>query len=328
MRKKRITSWIVWLIVAGILLVAENNDIMNILFKEKTPITLYAPNDMEKAFNAALKTSGLSDDYKIEITSDPNANICVSYGKGNDPNYTKFAFSPFVIAYNINKDYYKYFKEAETLIPSKFQKDYYEIDFLKVVNEVIGDGSWSNLGINDLEKIKIFYPSKETIYWNDFYDFMLVTVNNGTYPKTEQELQKSAEVIGKFINSPYTEEVSDFYEQISRVGGFSESAFFILPEKTVFDIYYYFNGNFYVRILYPTVTVYFNYYAKGNNIGNNIISAFETSKFYSKLCDESYRSVQNSNLSINTSNRIYGESNVYNVIKIPANKIIMIDVEK
>ena len=139
----------------------------------------------------------------------------------------------------------------------------------------------------------------------------------------ENELKNSISTINKFINSPYTEEVSDFYEKVSRVGGFPGSAFFILPEKSVFDIYFSnTNYTFPVNILYPTVTVYFNYYIKGDDLGNNIISAFESSKFYSKLKNESYRSTKDSNINLN-SNRdfIYGRRNVYNVIKIPDNKI-------
>lgn len=322
-RKKRIVSWVVWFIVACILFVFDNYNIIDTLFKEKTTITVCAPEDMENALNAALKTSGLKSDYKIEITSNPNANICVSYGKENDSSYTKFAFSPFIIAYTSDDDYLNALKNSNILIPSEFQKDYYELDFLKVINEILKEGNWSNLGIEGLDKIKIFYPSKETIYWNDFYDFMLVTVNNGIYPETENELKNSISTINKFINSPYTEEVSDFYEKVSRVGGFPESAFFILPEKSVFDIYFSnTNYTFPVNILYPTVTVYFNYYIKGDDLGNNIISAFESSKFYSKLKNESYRSTKDSNINLN-SNRdfIYGRRNVYNVIKIPDNKI-------
>ena len=45
-------------------------------------------------------------------------------------------------------------------------------------------------------------------------------------------------------------------------------------------------------------------------------------KIYSKLKNESYRSTKDSNINLN-SNRdfIYGRRNVYNVIKIPDNKI-------
>lgn len=336
-RKKRIIGWIVWLVFAFACILADKFNLQKLLdsislFKEKIPLTVCVPNDMEKAFKVAFKASGLSSDYKIEFTSEPNSNISVSYGKENDPTYTKFAFSPFVIAYNTDTDYFDALKESKVLIPSEFQKNYSEIDFLKVINEVIEEGSWSNLGIEDLEKIKVFYPSKESIYWIDFYDFMLVTVNNGIYPKTEQELQKSVETIDRFINSPYTEEVSDFHEQVSRVGGFPESAFFILPEKIVFDIYNSISSTgsiCRIRILYPTATVYFNYYVKGDDLGNSVISAFETSKFYSKLHDTtSYRSTQNSNIYINSRNYIEDERNVFNVIKIPANKITITLFEK
>lgn len=321
-RKSRIICWALCLVLATALIVGEKvskNIDTNTMFKGKAPITVCAPDDMKDAFKSALHNSGLNHDYKIVMTSDPNSNICVDYGKENDTNYTKFAFSPFVIAYSDNKNNFKKLKKSEVLILSEFNDDYYDIDFLQVVNEVIEDGSWVNLGIEDLKRIKVFYPSKETPYWNDFYDFMLVTVNKGAYPKSEEEFEKADETIQKFMESSNTEEVSNFDEKIERVGGFPENAFFILPEKTVYDLAI--DHSKCTRIFYPTQTVYFNYYVKGDELGNKVISAFEASttfyNFYSDLKKKYYRSHSHSELT--EMSRLYDERNVYNVIKIPKN---------
>ena len=212
-RKKRIIGWVLSLILAALLIVGENvskNVDTNTMFKEKTPITVCAPDDMKDAFKSALHNSGLNHDYKIVMTSDPNSNICVDYGKENDTNQ-------------------------------------------------------------------------------------------------------------KFMESSNTEEVSNFDEKIERVGGFPENVFFILPEKTVYDLVY--DHYEYTRIFYPTQTVYFNYYVKGDELGNKVISAFDDDTafhdFYYDLNGDYYRSHSHSELT--EMSRLYDERNVYNVIKIPKN---------
>lgn len=326
--KTRIRFWIIFLILALFLILGEKF-ILNTSSKEKTPITVCAPEDMKKAFKKVLNISGLKSDYKIIMTSNPNSNICVDYSKENDQSYTKFAFSPFIIAYNTDYNYYKSLIKSNVLIQSEFDSSCYDIDFLRVINEVSDESKWSNFGIEDFKNIIVFYPSKETPYWNDFYNFMLVTVNNGTYPKTEDELQKANQIIQTFMESDYTEDVSNFDEKVERIGGFPGNVFFVLPEKVAIDLS--FDHIESVRFLYPLNTVYFNYYVKGDEIGNQLISNFEKSdiwgngsRFYSMLNLANYRSEQYSILK-EISSYITGERDIYNVSKIPKNKIKTLD---
>lgn len=312
MRKSRIISWVIGIIFAILFIVGEN--FVEDFSKEKSPIKVYAPEDMKEAFSSALLKNHLEREYKITIVEDmSNADIVVDYAKENDKQYSKFAFSPFVVAYNTKDSYYSSLKKSKTLISSEYNKDIYEIDFLKVINEALDEGEWKNLGIKDLEKIKIFYPSKETCYWHDFYDFMLVTINNGKYPTTQGELKNAEEKIQKFEESPYTEAISDFNVKVQRVGGFPTNVFWILPEKAVFELTI--ENSEYARILYPTNTVYFNYYIKVNDLGNRVIQNAKDSKFYIKLKDNHYRNEQIS--SISSIDRIYGESDTYNIVDIP-----------
>ena len=316
MRKSRIIFWIVCIMCA--ILLIKGQKFTDDIFKEKTLVKVYAPEaeDIEKALDSVLWKSGLWKEYEIVIVQDIKyADIIVNYAKSADSTYSKFAFSPFVIAYNVNADYYKELKKAKTLISSEYNKDSYEIDFLKVIKEVLNDGEWANLGIRNLEKIKIFYPSKEPCYWNDFYDFMLITVNNGSYPKTNAEMQVAQDIIKQFEESPYTEAISDFYVKAERVGGFPTNVFWVLPEKKVFDLTMQLNKT--ARILYPTRTIYFNYYIKTNELGRKVMENAENNSFYEKLQHEFYRSERKSQ--IPTRDAVYSEKDTFNIVDIPTN---------
>lgn len=308
---KRIIAWILGVIVAVVFVAVDKN-----INNEKASITVNAPANMKMAFDKARVDAGLKSDYELVMTDSNTANIVVSSGKADDPEYIKFAFSPFVIGYDSAADkYYKQLRKSNVLTPSEFNNNLYEIDFLKVIDEVTEEGKWSNLGVSDLNTIKVFYPSKDSYYWHDFYDFMLVTVNGGKYPE-EAELKSAKEAVQRFLNSSYTEAVTDFSERIERTGGFTSNAFWILPESEAFFL----NNN--VMLLYPKVTVYCNFYVKGDEIGKKLIDAFDTEhlldgNFYTSLYYKGYRNQKYSNIC--GSERIQGQRDIYNIAKIPEN---------
>ncbi len=311
LRTRRIIAWILCVILAVIFAAVDNH-----VNKEMAQITVNAPADMENAFRRALEDAGLKSEYEIVMTDSNTANIVVSSGKADEQEYMKFAFSPFVIGYDPSANkYYKQLQKSNVITPSEFDKKLDEIDFQKVISEVIEEGKWSNLGVGDLNTIKVFYPSEDTEYWHDFYDFMLVTVNGGKYPE-ETEMKNAEEAVQRFLNSGYTESVTDFSQQVERTGGFTSNAFWILPEKEFFSI----NRN--VVLLYPKVTVYCNFYVKGDELGKKLINAFDTKhswdgNFYSKLYFKGYRNQEKSNIC--SSDRVNGKRDVYNVAKIPEN---------
>lgn len=316
-RTKRITQWTICIVVALILMFGENF-ICNTLLKEKIAITVSAPDDMKESFKSALKKTDLKGDYKIAITTEKKADISVEYGKKGDETYQKFAFSPFVVAYSSDEDYFKKLKKSNTVVESKYNDQYYEIDFLKVINEVIEEGEWENLGIKDIGKIKVFYPSEKTIYWEDFLDFMIVTVNGGEYPKTVEDLEKSKEAIQRFIKSPYTEPVDNFDEKLERTNGFSEKVFYVFPEKTGYELAI--DHSEYTRFFYPLTTVYFNYYVKGiSENGQKVLNGIKESDFYPYLRVQDYRSENEYELS-NNYRHIYDDRDIYNVVEVPKNE--------
>lgn len=331
MRKRRNFWWIFAVIISYLLFRAgQHADYLATLpdESEKQVITVCAPEDMEEAFKSALRVAELNETHKIVMTDEENANICVGYAKQDDESYQKMAFSPFVVAYSTSDTCNEKLKEAEVFVPSPYVKEYYEVDFLKIIKEAIGAGKWANLNLEDENELKVFYPSEDSIYWHDFHDFLLVTVNNGKYPETEKELENAEKVIEKFLNSEHTEGITDFYEQVQRTGGFPSSAIYILTEKDALDICTAQSKK--TNIYYPTNVVYFNYYIKGDEIGKQIIDILDEQKegimitqeklysrhnFYLLLADERYRSVKYSGLRSFTDYAYY-ERDMYNVAKI------------
>lgn len=314
-RAKRIIQWIIAIIVSICLLFGEGF-VQQTFLQEKTAINVYAPEDMSEAFKSALASSNLGSQYKINITNAlENADICVEYGKENDSEYTKFAFSPFVIAYNSDDDNFKALKKSEVLIPSEFADKFYEIDFLRVIDEVIEEASWQNLGINNNDsKIHVYYPAENTVYWHDFYNFMLLTINGGTYPVEEKDLTSAIQKMERFENSEYTEAVTNFDEKLERTNYFSEICFYILPEKLVYSLSTSHSAS--VRMIFPLVTTPFNYYFTAKTeIGTTIISGI-TDKFYNKLEVKEYRSDVAYKLGDEYRN-VYDERDVFNQVEIP-----------
>lgn len=315
MRAKRLSQWILTIIVACGLIFGENF-IKQVFFTEKTPIMVYAPVKMESAFKKALAASDLSN-CKIVMTDDPNkADITVEYGKENDSRYMQFAFSPFIIAYNTDDDRFKELKNAEILVSSEYNKKLYEMKFIKVIDEVIEEGKWKNLGVKDIGTIHLFYPAETTEYWHDFYNFMLVTVNDGKYPATSVEMNRAVEYVERFVNSKCTEAVTDFSERLNRTDGFSENCLYVMPEAIAKQLSY--DKSEYVRLFFPTQTTYMYYYVIGNtDNGKSVVNSINNSEsFFSKLKDKDYRSTKKYELG-DVYRYVYDERDVYNLVDVP-----------
>lgn len=322
MRKSRIFEWILFIII-GIVIIASEGWFKE-LKDEEASVYVYAPEEMEDAFGRALKLAGLKNDYEIVMTDDiSEANISVEMGKEYDSEYTKIAYSPFVVAYSKKDKNIKNMIENGVLQEAFFDDDYNEINFNKVIEEVIGEGRWENLGVKDMGNIMVYYPAPDSEYYTDYYDFMLVTVNGGVYPESESDLRNAMEQIERFENSNYTEGVKNFNEKFNRTGGFMENTLYLIPEQEA-TMLARDNGK-YGRVFYPTTTVYANYYLKADEIGNELVAAFDTpgtfnGNFYNYIAAEAYRSDMK-NMLKSFSNYLYEERDVYNVVQLDKNRI-------
>lgn len=322
MRKGRIWFWILCLAVALGLYVGEGwfRDIT----AEKPPLYVYAPKDMKSAFKRALKCAGMKGDYKIVITEDAaTANIVVETDKEFDPEYMELAYSPFVVAYSNEDNNVKNMVKAGLLKDAFFDDDYKEIDFIKVIDEVLDKGQWSTFGVKNMGNLHVYYPAPGSEFYSDYYDFMLVTVNGGFYPKDEESLKKAIEKIALFEKSDYTEGVSNYDEKLERSGGFMENTFWLIPEKLAGDLAS--SNSEYGALFYPTTTVYTHWYIKADELGMKLVDVFDdpdtlNGNFYDYIEDEDYRNSWDNTLD-GITDYLYNERDVYNVIHLESNRI-------
>lgn len=322
MRKKRIWYWILGLILALLLCMCEG--CIKEMATKKTELTelyVYAPSDMEEAFERAAELSSI---YKIVMTDDlSKANIIVEMDKEFDPEYTEIAYTPFVVVYSEVDENISNMLEKSVLQNALFDENYKEINFGKVIEEVLGEGKWENLGVENMGNIKVYYPAPETPYYSDYYEFMLVTANEGLYPENTTDLKKAMEQIECFEKSKYTEAVVDFDEKVNRTGGFMENTFFLMPEKLAGDLAYgkSLNG----RLFYPTTTVYSKYYLKADELGMKLVEVFDMpgtflGNFYDYIAGQDYRNSWENNLN-GITDYLDDERDVYNIIHLDKSRI-------
>ena len=316
-RTGRITWWAICLIAATIFFAIDSNS--DELFKEKTPFYVCAPSDMEEAFEVAVKAAGMKSDYKIVITDNREiANVVVDYAKENDETFTKFVYTPFVVAYSNDSDYLKKLQKNNLITESNSAKNVLNIDVLNLIEIIKNESDWEDYGIDGFEKVKVAYPSQNSIYWNDFYNFMLVTVNNGVYPSETSEYEQAVTIINEFLMNKNAIPLDTFETLVRK--GFTQDILYIGPEKVFVDA-----ANDYSQhgaLFYPTKTVYFNYYLKTDELGSKILSSFDAvtsfdGSFYGNLVDEYYRSESFPRISTSNGDYVGYDSNAFDVADIP-----------
>ena len=249
-------------------------------------IKVYASEDMKSAFSTLVRETDDFFNYRVEMVSNKQADIYVEYGKESDKSYIKVAKSPFIVAYDDSRKTYKRFEKESTIVESKYNNDDKDFDFFKVIDTAVNEKDWSEIGFD--EKPIILCPSKDSIYWQDFYKFMLVNVNGGKYPENDEQLENAENVIESFYKAPNVESVNDFEEKLKKIGEISKKIFLILPEEKLLSM---FSGKYEdVRIYYPTVTTDFNYYIKsGSEEGEKILKKLNTNtEFFKRLLWDSY----------------------------------------
>lgn len=317
---ERITVWLLILLVSLTCWGLAKIDWASIKKEERTEICVNAPQDMEKAFNSALKSANLQNDYKIVITDSSSASITVVEGGANEEEYQKIAFSPFVCAMSRSISSRK-MQKAGILEKSQFDSNEQVMDLYDIIIKVISGISWDYINVKDqnghsLGDIIVYYPDESTTYWNDFYNFMLVTLNDGEYPKDETQLQHAEDIMQKFFDNKNTIAVTDFAERVARNGGFTANSVYLIPEKLVTDLSNELSKQ--VEILYPKYTTYYSYYiccAVDDEVASSIVENLSNGGFYKCLSRKIYRSnyVQNVN-EFYIPLQVWGMSDIYNIV--------------
>ena len=306
--KNRLYRLLLWTL--AIFIAFLSTQIYKYFFVAKTAIVVDGPSDMLSAFKSALKQTDLKN-YKIVLdNSEPD--LIVSYAKESDQAYKQIAFSPFVIGYTNSGKLEKKLKKSNTLTESKFSTENYDLDFSKVFCAIINNDDLDELGFNN--DLVIICPSDSSIYWHDFYNFMLITGNNGVYPNSQEE-ETVKERISKFFSSSHVRMTNNFEIQLVNTGGFSDKVLYIIPEKTLIEVSH--DKDYYCKILYPLNTVNFYYYIKSfSSNGEQLLSKITDKSFIKKMHSNSYRTNEDPSLYYGGCEHYSGERDLYNAVPI------------
>lgn len=160
-----------------------------------------------------FKKTEIGDKYDMTINYEPSEKddvvISSEYSKHLEDSEV-IGYSPLVVAIGRNKGDIKKYAEAGLLtsneeIEGKIS-DETDIDFKEIIKAVINGENWSKFG-GDKEEIRILYPELDTIDGELFYEFLLITVNGGKYPKTDEDMEKTKEYIDEFLSKPNVQSV-------------------------------------------------------------------------------------------------------------------------
>lgn len=255
--RNRFLMWIAGIVVALLFILISNWTV-----EKPVPNTIFvkAPEPMVEAFQKTFKKLKFDEEYSIELTEDANkANFIVAEGIEDGE---LLAYSPIVAIFNSEKDYLKSLTEKGYFVTSDVDSNYEDFDFNKVVEEAISGNC----------EFKIYYPSKDSDTWDEFYNFMIYTVNDGYYPNAIEDMEQSKKVIEKFLNSKYTEPLN--IDTVERINGFTKNSIYLMPYADLVRLYNQ-SGRFTCHIMYPKTVVYHNYFATFDELGKKIYDSLD-----------------------------------------------------
>lgn len=305
---------IIFVIISFIISSVNNGEIL------KKTILINAPENMVGAFESAFEVLELDEDYKIEYTEDiSKANFIVKEGIENQEGEL-IAYSPIIGVINADEKFKEKLIETGTLVESNLYSEnevtQYDLNFKKIIDEIL-----SEKGSN----FKIYYPGKETDTWNEFYHYLLFAVNDGIYPKTDEEHKKANEIINAFVNSKNAIAISD--NALEKANSISKDTIYFMPYSDFYINYRKSDAEYVCRIIYPTVVVNHGFYATYDEIGKIVYEALTADKngFFKSITDAGYAYLRNRGynthyskfVSTFNSDYVLGIREKYNIVEIP-----------
>lgn len=322
--KKRILTWILAVCVAGIFLLISSCNAEKPVNPNRTTILINAPEPMVIAFNKTFDKLNLDKDYIIEATDDiTKANFVVREGMNEEGKL--IAYSPIVAVFNADDVYKNDLIQKGIFVTSEFSSSYVDFDFNKVIQEAVSEKGC---------EFKVYYPSKDSDSWDEFYHFMLFTVNDGYYPGTVEEMQRAKQITNEFLNSKYAEPFNN--NTVERNNGIPKNSIYFMAYADLARVYKQ-SGGFTCRVMYPKTVVYHSYYATYDELGKVIYDSLEEDyvKFhiifrnagFRELRKEGYNTKYSTDVS-NIGSYVYGVRSIFNGVEIPGTEIPIFEEEQ
>lgn len=288
-KKARITSICIILVLSIIAFLIYNN-VCESMNREKTNITVLCSENTKSLFKELYDRKGeIHDYYNYEFSSKKSSDIVLSDDFNHintDSEYSTVGFSPLVICFKNTENLNKYLKNNENgfLICNNSDRIYnnhndnVSCDFVQIINAIINGKNWSSLG-GDNKKITVYCPPRETVEGNLFYQFLLITLNDGKYPNSN--LKEISQKANNFYNSPNVIQV-DVSSKIRKLGNsINADDIYCIFESDLVSIAYDNNDIF---VSYPIITVSKQIYLQFNKpeIESDITNAFNKDLMWSR----------------------------------------------
>ena len=268
------------LIVSGIYswIVSESNI-------QKSSFTIYLNEDTQEIFKGHFDgNKKFYKYYTYETASTPDNSDLVFTSDismiDTTRDYSIEGYSPLVVCLKNTKNLNNYLKTTTKegfLTCSSSNKiknsvlDVISCDFSRIIEAVLNGDDWSDLGGED-KKITIYCPESNTIAGNLFYEFLLITINDGKYPS--DNIEQIKEKANMFLDSPNTIQ-TDVKAKISKLSGvLQEEDIYILFESDLISAT---DGEGKISVTYPETTVVRQLYIQYNNpeLSEKILATFK-----------------------------------------------------
>ena len=286
---------------------------------EKTKILVNAPSQMISAFQSTYDKLKWDKDYIIESTDNADEANFVIY-EGLNQQGEVIAVSPIIAVFNSDDKYIDSLTEKGYFVTSESNSNYLDFDFNKVITEIV-NGTDSDF--------RIYCPSEDSPSWEEFCTFLFFTVNDGYYPKNDEEIAQSKEIIEKFLNSKYVIPYDN--STIEYCNGIAKNSIYFMTYADL-DRVYTFYGGLACQIMYPKYVIHHSYYETYDEIGRLIYESLEKDIAmydnigYYYLLFSGYTS-KNNTVAADIGNGVFGKRNVYNTVNIPGTKTLYEDIE-
>lgn len=305
--KRRIIAWVLCLIVS-VAYIGINKYVENLPEKDsastvkKEELYIYSDVESESVVKKAFDNTSSSSSYKLEFKSEPSENIwnitknlsLLSNNDDDDEEENKdnsdtvlTSFTPLIIGMKNSKSLQKY-AENELLTSTEeinnSVEDEISIDFKKIIDAVVDGENWSLFG-GENKEIKIFVPKEDTIEGKIFYNFLLVTINNGNYPENEETLKTVKETANSFLKSSNCVKVENVINELNKISSINATDIYVLFEADFMNSTVWSQEKLDISLAYPNTTLVKHIYTKASENEFEELSTF----FYSLSEELNYR---------------------------------------
>lgn len=218
--------------------------------------------DFKKNFNLTI-----GDDIKnadFIFTSDFNA-------IDKTKEYETLGYTPLILllntktAKNLSQDF---------ITQEDDQFNSYTCEFKMVIDAILNNQGWKSLGKKDDNRIIIYCPKKDTLEAKLFYDFLLITLNNGKYPEENlEEIKKNADA---FLSSKQVVQTDVVSKVLNLSGNLNENNIYICFEADLLKA----RNDDDFKFAYPSLTVVKKAYLQYNGEnGKKLKEIFDHNSF-------------------------------------------------